>query len=556
MKKIICLISMLVVLFCIGSVASAADNLYAVSVDGELSLYISPDEESYKIISIPACSKLRLIETQQTWGLVEFDGKSGWVNMSYTRSSYDEAAEMTGNSAEKDVKISSSEKMTVLYNVPSTQANMGAKEKYKVPNGTTLKVIRETVNGWGLVSMHGEYAWVQMKDTRLFETEINSNYYGIFYAYVVSHNGKGAELWETPERTSVVTIIPDCVRLTISETQNGYGKVHYNRMDGYIELSCLTETLSNAQTNSGELVNVECVVDIKGNDGDGKAELWSVPSEDEAAGAAVVGTVKNDTAVFAMRRTMGDWILINHKGNLGWIKEEFLNKVKKSKTDIVSALTQPGSGFVLTKNKKGMKIYATQKGELEVATIPECTNVAIIAQEGEYIYVYCDYASGWAKKDELVATFAETLASDHMKKKVRYVLKDDAVLMSNPTDSALCKSAVITNVGKDSEFLVLKIVTTGKIQWGLTEIDGKLGWINLENAIRPEMKYVMLGCGIALTAIFILIVIVAVKLVKKRKNKKNDQIIEEVDENGNEASEVLSDEGSESYEEAADVPCK
>ena len=49
MKKIISIIFMLISVLFISGTAFAAEYVYSASVDGELSLYISPDEKSYEI---------------------------------------------------------------------------------------------------------------------------------------------------------------------------------------------------------------------------------------------------------------------------------------------------------------------------------------------------------------------------------------------------------------------------------------------------------------------------------------------------------------------------
>ena len=149
-------------LFC--GAALAAEYVYSASVEGEISLYISPDDESHVITKIPACSRLKLLETERTWGLVEFNNKAGWINLSFTRANYSKAAEATGNDFTKSVQVKAKDTKAVLYNVPSDDIRLGSSEKYSIPNNTVLKITRQTDSGWGLVSMHGKYAWIKMSE--------------------------------------------------------------------------------------------------------------------------------------------------------------------------------------------------------------------------------------------------------------------------------------------------------------------------------------------------------------------------------------------------------
>ena len=166
MKKIICFISILfTVIFSSFITTYAAENLYATSVSGEISLRIEPSEQSAEITKIPACAKLKLIDTQQTWGQVVFKNKCGWVNLSFTTDSYSNAAKSTGNDSTKNLMVKAKNGSARMYNLPTLDPVLGSKEKYTVPNGFILSITRETESGWGLASMNGKYAWIELKYT-------------------------------------------------------------------------------------------------------------------------------------------------------------------------------------------------------------------------------------------------------------------------------------------------------------------------------------------------------------------------------------------------------
>ena len=128
MKKRLCII---VTVLCISVLFAASANaeklLYAANAEGEMALHLLPGETSPGIVQIPSCAQMRLIKTEGTWGLVNFQNKCGWINLSFTRETYDAAAEATGIECVKNVKIKSKDKNVAIYNLPSYDKTKGSK---------------------------------------------------------------------------------------------------------------------------------------------------------------------------------------------------------------------------------------------------------------------------------------------------------------------------------------------------------------------------------------------------------------------------------------------
>lgn len=506
---------LLIMGFAIG--ANAADYVYCASVEGTIALHISPNDESYRITQIPACSKLRLIKTQRTWGLVEFKNKCGWINLSFTRDTYDKAAEATGNDSVKNIKVNSGSDRAVLYNVPSLSEVLGSEQKYMVPNDMVLQIKRETASGWGLASMNGKYAWIEMKDTKRYETdtEKETDKYGIYYVYVLSDSGEGLELRDAPGGNNLYAVIPDCIKLTVRETKGNYAYVSYDGINGWIDLRYTTQSLSNAQSNAGTAVNVEYEV-APLNDAESQ-DILSVPSDNAGDGGYVVGSIKKGSAVFVLRNTLSGWSLVNHGGTLGWLPPGSVTPAQNTQEDIVSPLASAREGYVNTPEGRGMKLYALRDDEDAVATIPEGVKVSVIAEKDGYEYVYCDYAAGWALPMQTAMTQEEAFASNLLKNKEYYLIDDETMLMSLPTYSTLCGSSEIITAAVGTYFEVSKIVTTGKRKWGLTQIDGKQGFINLNCANETTSPFVIV-LSIVLTLFFVIaIALLIYNMVKKKK---------------------------------------
>ena len=173
----------------------------------------------------------------------------------------------------------------------------------------------------------------------------------------------------------------------------------------------------------------------------------------------------------------------------------------------------------------------------------------MIAEKDDYEYVVNDYAAGWAKKGSLTDTYANAMTSYKIDDELLYVAKKDIDVMSLPTSSEKCQSMILANIKNGSDFNVIKIVETGKDDWGLTEIDGIPGWVNLEYAERTEITPNDIILVVAVVA-GTLIAAFAVIFFLRRKNKKTNN------EKKGEENENISDGNSVGEKESADVSGK
>lgn len=550
MKKLICCIIMLVSLLIFSGAAIAAEYVYSASVEGEISLYISPDDESYVITKIPACSRLKLLESERTWGLVEFNNKSGWINLSFTRANYSKAAEATGNDLAKSVQVNSKEGKAVLYNVPSTDVLLGSSEKYRIPNSTVLKITRQTPSGWGLVSMHGKYAWIKMNETEDFQTQTDTDQYGIYYVYVLSEEGTGLELWENEKGKNLCAVIPDCIKLTVRETRGNYAYVSYDGINGWINLKYTTQSLANAQSNAGVPVNAEYTVTPQ-NEGE-SVDVLSVPSSNPNDGGSVVATLKKGESVFVLRSTLSGWSLINYDGNLGWIPPESLTLPEiVYHENITNIYKKPKTGYIATLEGKGLKLYSDTDEKVAVAAVPETTCVKIIAERNGYKYVYCDYAAGWTKDVPMTDTYTESLEKYGEKERRFYVTERETNFMSLPISSQLSGSTILAVIPEGKYFEAVKTVTTGKNKWLLAHIDGQTGWIRMNHADKAEVPFIFILLIILAIALILLAVALIVRAIRKRK-KLTRKVKKEVDND----EEIIQTESSGTGEESPNVPCE
>lgn len=485
MKK---LLFALIALFILAlPVCASAEDVYITSLSGEVALHISPDDTSHVITVIPACSKVSVVEKENTWGKVIFRNKCGWINMSFTANSYKDAANSTGVDYVKNVTVNSETGNANLYSVASTLPLYGSSIKYTVPNQTVVSITRKTSLGWGLVSMNGKYAWIQMQNTDEFESfaEEELESFSIFYVYTLSDNGRGVDITSKKGGGEVLAAIPDCVKLTVRRKEGNYGYTSYDGKNGWINLSHTADSLSSAQANAGVEINKEYMVI-----GETDADVYNIPSSYAGDNGYKVGSVKPGERVFVLRRVESGWSLINADGEKGWIAPEFLSETEETVREPIK-LCEPYYVYAATAEKKGLKLYTSPQIDARViCSVPECVKMQVITENGGFAYGICDYAAGWFEKDMTAGSYEEATNANLAEKPLYYKLKMDTTVRNLPTHSVFCGSCELAQVEEGMDFIVLKTVTTDKRKWGLVQVGDVKGWINLNCAKKTVSPFV------------------------------------------------------------------
>lgn len=514
MNKVLKAFIIAVLIFSFPLAVSAKDELYVASAEGEVTLKILPDDQSSKILSIPACSKVELIKKINTWGLVVFEKKCGWINLSFTAENYTDAANFTGRDAIENAKVHSKDGSVNLYNVPSLNEHLGSKVKYTVPNGTILNITHKTDSGWALVSMNGKFAWVETRYTQKHESlaEEKVNNFGIYYVYVVSDKGKGLSLRSSKGGGDVLTVIPDCIKLTVRKKENGYGYVSFDGYNGWINLKYTTNSLSNAQSMAGVAVNEEMSVSAP----DGEVNVMSLPTDYPQAGNETVGSIKNGTAVFVQRQTASGWCYVSNAGVKGWIMPGVLSEADAEYIGEIKTV-KPYEVYATANGESGQSVYS-EAGAEQITVVPPGLKMRIVAETGDYGYAVSDYAAGWVELSETSPSYDASVKD--MKKNSREMHKviNQAEVMAIPLNSEIYADKVISVLEVDDEVIVYSKVKMGSEKWGLIKLDGNWGWISLSNTkeLAFPIGLFIIALSIILAAV---LAVISLILIIRRKRK-------------------------------------
>ena len=165
----------------------------------------------------------------------------------------------------------------------------------------------------------------------------------------------------------------------------------------------------------------------------------SIPSYDEETGTYSVEAVENGETVFVLSETESGWSLISKNGIRGWFPTENLGESTTGVIDRVDMI-EPYDVYVSTEKAAGIKLYTYPDTESEkLCTMPECANITVVAQSGDFLYVVNDYAAGWIEPHEFAHSYQEALEGKGEKIYSYYKIDDETTLRSLPIYSEICR---------------------------------------------------------------------------------------------------------------------
>lgn len=214
-------------------------TLKSNSLDG-VPIYAEPGETA-QIGFIPegkCCQilKMRTVEGKK-WAQVDYCGLSGWLKMRRVHYISDESCYIQEGSivfmnalTEKGIKG---------YREPTVSSEVVVED---IKYGTEYEVL-QLKNGWGQVKEEdGTLFWINMYHMGSYPCER--------WMVETLSSAKEINLRQEPgEKEKMLGKVPEDTRVIISEYQNGWGKIQYNGMDGWVMLHYLTPVAEEAKDN-------------------------------------------------------------------------------------------------------------------------------------------------------------------------------------------------------------------------------------------------------------------------------------------------------------------
>ncbi|MCR5636471.1 MAG: SH3 domain-containing protein [Clostridiales bacterium] len=424
--------------------------------EGNLILRSTSSTAGEILALIPKGTILNVTEVQNGFGKTTYNGKTGWVSMSFLESI---------NELSSDVPVSDNESVVGSYRVTTNGGNLilrdsasaSGKEIALVPNGTVV-TIYEIKNGYGRTIYDGKTGWLAMS----YLMADNGQTGGDIGRYqVTTSEGNLILRADATSASGIVALVPKGTIVTITEIKNGYGKTTYNGQTGWLSMSYLTKISNSTSTDTyiyGQPGTY--VITTQG----GNLNFRSEPS----SAASVYFTIPNGTLVEVTGFANG-YGQTTYNGQTGWLSAQYLVFVNGT-SDVTSDTDVAGEYKVTTQGGNLILRDAPNSSGKQLALIPNGTILTITQVSNGYGKTVYQGIDGWVSMNYVVRTgdISNLTANGDYK-----VTTNGGNLILRAEPSASAKQLDLIPNGT-----LLKI-TEVKNGYGKTVYNGYTGWVSM-----------------------------------------------------------------------------
>ena len=195
-----------------------------------LNLREKPTASSTLLMKIPEGTKVTVGERSGKWAKTTYQGKTGWVNLDFTR-------KPTGSGEQQ---APADDPAPVKEEVYQAETTLNLREKptadsallLKIPEGTKITV-GERSGKWAKATYNGKTGWVNLDFARKISSSGNAPAASGTSYVTTADLSLRAEKSTSSKR---LLIIPDGAKITITEISGKWGKTTYNGKTGWVHM--------------------------------------------------------------------------------------------------------------------------------------------------------------------------------------------------------------------------------------------------------------------------------------------------------------------------------
>lgn len=277
-----------------------------------LNMRKSMSTSSEIVTTIPKNTTVKVLASSNGWSRVYYNGKFGYSYSSYlvantstnTNTNTTSPSITALNKEGKVIKVASNDTLNVR-SLPNTSGSVVA----KLTNGTKVQIIgQDKETKWYQISYNGKTGFVSNSYISIVgDWNSSSTSTTTMYTTTNLNLRSGASV-----NYSILTTIPSGAPVTCySKDSNGWMKVSYNGVTGYVNATYLTSSQPSTST-------VKKVTTTNVNMRTGAGTQYSI-----------IKTVASNTVVESLGKS-GDWSKVKVGSDTGYIKSEYLKDYNSS----------------------------------------------------------------------------------------------------------------------------------------------------------------------------------------------------------------------------------
>ncbi|MDD5923526.1 MAG: SH3 domain-containing protein [Clostridia bacterium] len=310
---------------CFNFLETLTGKYHVRTTSGDLILRSDSSSSGNIITTIPSGTLLNITEIKNNFGKTTYNGKTGWVSISYLVYSSESNSNDTASYGKYVVRTNGGN-----LNLRSSASSSGT-VLTTIPNGTLVN-ITEIYNGFGKTTYKSYTGWISMSYLAKASTSTtNSEIPTISIpssagTYTVKTSGGNLNLRAIASSSSrILTSVPNGTKISVSEIYNGYGKVTYNSYTGWLSMGYLVKSVTSTDsekpsTNVGT-TSGNYVVKTSG----GNLNMRSIAS----SSGSIVMTIPNGTKLSISEISNG-YGKTRYNLCTGWVSMKYLSAVNDS----------------------------------------------------------------------------------------------------------------------------------------------------------------------------------------------------------------------------------
>ncbi len=474
---------------------TAKTGTYRVTLsNGNLILRSSASSSGGQVELVPNGTLVVVTEISNGFGKTTYNGKTGWLSMSYLTfvSSSMTITTDTSNSGTPTSKTGTYRVNTQGGNLnmrptaSSSQSAIGS-----VPNGT-LVVITEISNGYGKTTYGGQTGWLSMSyltyvsSSMTISTDTSNS--GTTTAKTGTYkvtltNGNLILRSSASSSGGQVELVPNGTLVVITEISNGFGKTTYNGKSGWLSMSYLTFVSSNMTVSS----DTTTPVTPTGKTGTYKVTLTNgnlILRSSASSSGGQVALVPNGTLVVITEISNG-FGKTTYNDKTGWLSMSYLTFVSSDtnvSTDTSTPVTPTSKTgtykVTLTSGNLVLRQNAVA-GSTQLELVPNGTLVVITEISNGFGKTTYNGKTGWLAMSYLTFVSSDMeVSSDNNNTPTTYKTGRYKVTLTNGNlklRAAPINGEQVALIPNGTELNITEV--SG--EWGKTTYNGLTGWISL-----------------------------------------------------------------------------
>ena len=214
----------------INSPSNSKGNYKVVTSGSGLNLRASASSSGKILTTVPNNTSVTVFEVSNGFGKVSYKNTVGWLSMSYLAPVTVINSETTSSGMYKVTTAGGSLKLRASASATANVLTL-------VPNGTDV-VVTQISNGFGKTTYNGNAGWLSMNylTYNFVATQLGR--------YKVKTNSGRLKMHESDSPDSqTIALVSNGADLNVISTSNGFGKVSYNGLTGWVSLNYLSKTI-------------------------------------------------------------------------------------------------------------------------------------------------------------------------------------------------------------------------------------------------------------------------------------------------------------------------